>query len=548
MNRQTLTEHDRQYLKALCRASLYHLCVICGGFSHQGGNISPVIHREICRYAQDSTIKRKAFALGRSTRKTTVLHRWRAIHIWLNDPEARVMLGSQSMDVVRQSMTWIKGQLMGNEMLRWLFWEELGPIDEKWRFYHRFSNSEIELPRHGMWAEPTFFAISTGGAAQGKHFSHILLSDIIGQRELESTLEMESSILWFQNVQELLDNPESGEISMDLTFWNLGDAYINILDNYPEYRWWVTPALKAGDDLLDGLRKQYPNLTFVQHPEAEIGETNLPDIYDEKPPHKQVFPTEYYDRLKNNPSTARVFWTQHMNLPWHGESRENSFKVEWLRYYTLKSVENDTYIVCDDKEEVNVRDISWYGAIDPGGFASRGLKRSSRCAAVIAGQAPNSLKKFIAWVWAGRPESPTKLSDIILDANEKWRVRHWYLESIGSQEFIRKHLLEAADVKKKRIYILQTPKGESDLAEDAKLKRIGVLIEPCYLGQWHILRSMTPLISEYMAHPSGLTNDILDAWSWLQQLRFPVGNLANTMNEQNKKRYDNYLNRLIRRN
>ena len=545
-----LDESQRLYLKALCKRSLYHLCIICGGHVHQGGDISPITHRQLCEFSQDNLIPRKGIAMSRKLRKTTVFQRWKSIWAYLNDPEERILLGSQAIGLVTKSMIWIKQQFAQNEMLRWLFREELADLNKRWLDQHRYSNTEIEMPRRGMWAEATFTAIGVGGGSQGNHYTRILLTDIIGQKEMESQIEMESAMLWCDNTPELLIDGNKGEIQYDFTHWKTGDAYEYIQEKYSEFQWRIIPGLKCSEELLERAKRGHKNIVYVQHPDQAVGETNYPDVLDDDPHSptykKQLFPTEYFIEMRENPERERIFWSQMMNMPYMAESGNNSFRHDWLRWYRSEAAQigpgpqKRKFICSDDKEEFDPDLITWVGCIDPGGFSEMKMKKSSRCAAIIAGQAPNSNKKFVAWAWSGRPESPSRLMDVIFKANKDWRVRFWYIERIGAADYIFKDIKEEAEKRHEKLAIVGTPKDASSMSDNAKSTRITGLINPIWNGEYYFLPSMKELISEITSFP-GITMDLIDCLSWLNKLRFSGKAAATSTATINDRRYADTL-------
>ncbi len=550
-----MNEEHRLFLRALCKSSLYYMCFVCGGHLRQGGSISPITHRQLCDFSQNSKIPRKGIAMGRNLRKTTCFLRWKAIWLYLNDSEVRILLASETLPAIQLSMGWIKHQLLGNSMLRWLFWEELSGINKAWtnNKEHKWSNTEIELPRQGIYGEPTYYAMGVGAAAQGKHFTHLLISDIVGEKGLLSQTVMQTTILWTDNLSELLVNPvldsaDPSEIQFDFTHWKVGDAYEYIQDKYPDYEWRIVPALKCKDELIEHACRGHKNIVYIQHPDAGIGETNYPDVINEKD-GSQFFPTSGYEKLRDSPESERIFWNQHMNMPHMAEKGQNSFKFEWLEFFRIEKRDDprtgmpEKWFVCkDDSKEFAASQVPLYGIIDPGGFATTGLKKSSRCAALIGGQAIGSNKKFVPWSWSGRPESPSKMMDVIFAANKEWKPRCWYVETIAAQDYIYKDIREEAEHRGERLSISRTPKDESSMSESAKEKRITGLINPMFNGEIYLLDTHKNLISEITSFP-GITNDEVDCLSWLNKLKWS-GLIQNRFSDLNKKRYAEYLKNL----
>ena len=138
----------------------------------QGGDISPIVHKPICEFVSDDSIKRKGVAMPRKLRKTTICDRWFPIWCYLRDHEERILLGAETLDIASASMDWIKDTIIGNRLLRWCYPEIA--VSESWANKNKWSGVAINLPRDGTYAEPTIKALGVGGAGQSRHFTAYL--------------------------------------------------------------------------------------------------------------------------------------------------------------------------------------------------------------------------------------------------------------------------------------------------------------------------------------------------------------------------------------
>ena len=215
-----LTEADRVFMRELGLRSFFHFVKMFGLPVKQGADISAVTHRALCDFAQDDSIKRKGISLGRNLRKTTTFTRWMSIWRYLRDNEERILICAQSLDIARGSIGWIKKQLTQNTLLRWAY-PELQQINDNYANSkkHAFSDTEVELPRQGIYAEPTYRALGAGSALQGRHFTCLLPGTPVitskGVRPIES-IDTHNRVLshtgYFQIVTDTLAQEYSGKV------------------------------------------------------------------------------------------------------------------------------------------------------------------------------------------------------------------------------------------------------------------------------------------------------------------------------------------------
>jgi hypothetical protein len=358
---------------------------------------------------------------------------------------------------------------------------------------------------------------------------------------------MLDTILWCDNLDELLvephvDNPNASEIQIDFTHWAVGDAYEYLQDKYPNYQWLIVPAVKCKDDMIEAAQRGHKNIVYIQHPTQEIGETNFVDVVDEGT-GLQRFPTKFYEEMRSSPEKERIFWTQHQNMPHFSEAGTNPIKIENItnRFYRIEDRGDfgEWFITPDDKAEIPIEEIMFYGVIDPGGF-SLDIKHSSRWASLIAGRHTKSKKKFVRWTWAGRPKSTGDSLNPIFAAHKKYKPRTWKCEVIAAQKYIFTHIREVAAEKGVHIVVNEIEGDAASTSKDAKVKRIDGLVDPIADGEYYFLPDQKALIAELTSHPFGITNDLADALAWFQKY-YGGGRAKANIAEINKQRYQSYL-------
>jgi hypothetical protein len=479
-----------------CDKSLFYFIRDVGGaVPKQGGDISEYLHKPVCDRWQDRSSKRNATFMPRIWRKTT-MNRWRWLWEYLQDPEVTILVPSEKKETATSWVKALGNQILRNDRLRWLY-PELQVINQRYTKTHRWSGDALELPRIGDYPAPTISCTGIKGASQGGHFDICCPDDLVGEKGFESPVVMEDAFRWFDNIEELLNNPDynspdGSRVSLTGTHWGVGDLGIYIQREYPEYRWYITPCLK------DTRLEDTENVTWLQNDEADAGEVNWPE----------AFSTKHYVDMKANPQKEAVFYAQHMNCP-RDSTTLTKFDGAWLRFYKFETIGDDLFVVCeDDGQRFRVADFPLWGMIDPGGFAEMKLmKKGSRNAILIGGQPRDSVKKFVIETWAGRLKEPSKFLDKLFEMNDRRFVRGWMVETVGAQKYIFRDIQQEKKIRGKNLTILEMP---SDVSKGAKDSDILGLLQPMQNGEIYVHRSMKELIAEIREYPSGLTVDLVD--------------------------------------
>lgn len=505
-------EHKEEWFeeRTLCDASLFYFIKQIGGsVNRSGGDISEYLHKPICDFWQDRTIKRKAVYMPRNWKKSTCLTCWGNIYEYLQDNELRILVASQKEERASDWLDWMGGQILSNLRLRWLY-PELIVVDKKYKNKNKFSGKQIVLPRPWKYPDPTFRAIGIIGGAQGGHYDIVSPDDITSEKAMESDLILEDAMRWVDNMDELLleddlSKPDASEIRITGTHWAQGDIGCYIQNEYKEFQWKIVPALK--DEELEDTE----NIKWIQNPNADQGESNWPEM----------FPTETYKRKMNNPQKEMVFWTQDQNNPDKTGGGLNKYDLAWFRYFEIEERDEDKAIILldakgDPTDEVYLlKEVPKHGIIDPSHFAeTRSIKAGSRCAVFIAAQPYDTEKIIVLYAWAGKPKEPSDFLAQIYKADELFHPRLWHIETFGGQEFMYKFVRQYGRKEYWKIKITDLPK---DVGKDAKDRRIAEVLPTAESHKIYIHKKFRDLITEIKNWPSGLTKDLVDCLGWYHQ-------------------------------
>jgi len=516
---EQLPKKDKEpwlFERTACDTSFHYflISIIDPCFGTETPPASKDIHKPTSDFWQSPHFKRKATYKPRDWRKSTYYTMGSGLWEYLQNNEHRILFASQKEKRPSDWLLWIEKQVLNNKRLRWVY-PELQSITPAWKNDHKFSSTQCELPSKFVYPDPTFQVIGITGGAHGGHHTIIYCDDLVGEKGMESELVMLDACRWFDNVEELLvernpNKPNASEVRVVGTHWAKGDLGHYIQQKYPQYIWHVTPALK------DSSLKNQPHVKWIQNPNVGEFESNWPEAHD----------TQGYLDDMNNPEREMVFWSQLMNNPEGGGGGINKFSTEWIRYFYFEKREDGIYIICeDDKEEFKLAGIPLYGIIDPGGFAeTKMITKGSNNAILIGGQAPNSIKKFVVFTYAGKMREPSVFRNMVLDKHEEFAPRAWRIEIFGQQGYILRDIKEEAFKKKKTINIWECPQDScgfrtTDVHATAKDLRMQSILPALEQGEIFLHRSMKKLIAEMNAYPNIIGGcDLLDCLGWLNQL------------------------------
>ena len=219
--------------------------------------------------------------------------------------DIRLLLGHEAHAGSQRFLYEITGHFTGNSKLIALF-PECVPNPR----VQRINKSELELPRQGFWAEPTFDTIGVGGRSQGRHYDYIKLDDIFGDKARDSRVERLTLIDWFDNIQSFLVKLKTGHVDMIGTRWSVDDIYAHMMHVY-------------SDKLVKYIRR-------VEEFNPESGKA--------EPVFPEHFPPESLDILRKN---KRVWAAQYANDPHEGLAE---FDLAWKRFYSRTPIHPVTAI------------------------------------------------------------------------------------------------------------------------------------------------------------------------------------------------------------
>ena len=413
-------------LRARCKRDLFYLTHTVLGY----GRLSPNLHGHVCKHITDTADERfRIYLLPRNHFKTRILtigfvtqtvlpydaedaaydYEYRNGILTLNTkplshpaqlgPNARVLIAHESHQGAARYLYSITAQFTGNPMFMGLF-PELVPNNRK----QRINKWELELPRAGIYDEPTIDTIGVGARSQGRHYNLIDLDDIYGIEARDSEAVDLATKDWFDNIQAFFAVFMEDKWIMPGTRYRFDDVYNHAMENY------------------EGEVKVY---------KRSVEERNLKTGVMEP-----IFPEEVTSKslaiLKKN---TKVYDSQYLNDPALSGA---GFNLEDERLFYWKT--QNTLVAFDGKVSpvINIRDMDIVILIDPGkvtgGFIVTGTDSAFRIFTLVAlplsMPAPELVELLFRSVIRWQPRTVGFETDALQDVYVHWLVREMSLRGV----------------------------------------------------------------------------------------------------------------------
>jgi hypothetical protein len=359
--------------------------------------------------------------------------------------------------------------------------------------------SELSIEPHGI-----------GGTAVGKHFSHKILDDIIGEkavRSADSRAVMDSAIHWVDNSRPLERPAERGLELVNHTPWAYHDVYAHMC------RQWKGEYL---------VYKRH----ILEDPDGRADAINGKSIFPEKMSTRQAKKI-----LKRDPYVNSA---QYMCQPKPG--KETSFADEWFRYGKIVySGQEPIFRINNSNFDPEIYDIEVSTSEPPTQFIPLSWMSKAVIFDPIPGK-PSDLKKepnsFHGAVAVGKDPwgrrycfesqrfrcSPEEAFENVMSLLSKWKTQTLGMEDLS---FVYVYQALFRQLAQRRydwepIIIATEPKGRQ------KPERIlSNLQSSLETGYWYFNeKGTTEVIQEMSEHPHSQTMDCEDALAYTDEVIF----------------------------
>jgi predicted phage terminase large subunit-like protein len=339
-----LTAYAAQQLALKCKTDLYYLCKTVLGYA----KMEPHVHQELCDYTTsilpaaskvpespdfDPTKNLLLLLMPRGTFKSSVVTIGFTLQFILNEPNARILIDSETFGKSKAFLREIIDHLMNNDKYREIFKAIHGtyPYTKKSEM-KLWTDSEVILPcRNVPKKEPTISCAGIDVTKNGMHYDLIICDDLHSEKNVTNAEQIQQVVDHYKLAFSLLD-PGKPMIVIG-TRWHMLDLYQHIID----YEMEDFNVLKKSAYNLDG------SLFFPE-----------------------VLSTKELDKIKRRQGTG-IFSKQYLNEP---VSDENAvFRREYFQYKSW--------------EEVKGRPMNWYLSGDPSYFDPRGTSNYGDYATLV---------------------------------------------------------------------------------------------------------------------------------------------------------------------
>lgn len=459
--------------------------------------------------------RRLMMCVPRDTFKTTL--GTRSLVLWkaTKNPEYTFGIFNEAQDNVKKWLSAMR-QILESSKLYHVLWPERLPTGVHFQDTRNRSrswpwgDSGFLLVRESMnVSELTFEPFGIGGAHTGKHFTHKVYDDIIGEKSAESEAIMGDAVHFVDHGRAIERPSDNGCELINFTRWAYSDVYQHILNKWPnDYKVYHRALLENPD-------------------------TGEPDVVKGTSIFPERFPTDLCKKMYAD--DAFTFMSQRQCIPQAG--RETSFQVDWVRYFHMETsgggepcirilpkyydpTAMDSHLLEDsDGEEIAPNLVPLYQCdkallLDPAPSkkAERSAEPRARNALVMLAMDPWG-RIFTLQALPLR-EDPVTVMQAIVQMCVYWHCRKVGVESVNFSAVyaplwsrILKHEHPQLDLS----WIPLEPKGED---KDTRIRR---LVAPHKQGLWYYNQDADPdpgtdyAIQELLEYPHGSTRDLIDA-------------------------------------
>lgn len=318
---------------------------------------------------------------------------------WNLGPNVKLLLSHENRESASRFLFEIAEAFLSKPLMLALF-PECIPSKRK----QRINKWELELPRTTYHKEPTFDTIGAGGAAQGRHYHHIIMDDIIGEAARDSDTVMRTVLTWFDNVNALLTRVKYDGWDLVGTRWSYKDVYSHAISTYGVDLSRSVVRCMDHEEIEPGVAVAY------MRGNVERGEPVFPEEFD----------LDFFTRMRKNP---KVYAAQYANNPKEGGLTE--FRPEWLKYYNL----NEPWVYVFEGEgsrKENIWTMDRLILVDP----SMGENDKSDESAILV-TAVDSRKNIYVLECIKERLKPPELINLLFRLNQQWAPRLISIEKVA---------------------------------------------------------------------------------------------------------------------
>jgi hypothetical protein len=480
--------------------------------------LTPHLHFEMCQVLSrwgEPDWRRIMLMVPRGCFKTSIGSK--ALPLWIatKDPEATVGMFNAAHD---QSKSWVGAirSILEASHLYHRLWPHRLPrgitiqdrdkgltLPKSWHW----GDSGLRLVRESAAvSEDTFEPYGIGGASTGRHYSHRIMDDLIGEVAATSPLLIEDAIHFVDHARALEQPPNGGCELVCCTPWAYRDCYSHLLQKWgPEYQLYRR-------SLLENPR--------TGEPDTAEGESIFPEA---------ITTHQAREMHERDPF---VFSSQYQCIPRSG--RDTAFSREWLRPVQVVDLGEgelelripeehfDPRAVCSAVSEEDAPDrigYSWCDRallIDPAPTKKGEKTNEPRARTGLVVVALDPWGRYHTLQSVALREDPVTILESVVQLSRIWKFSKVGIEEVNFSSVYAPLWQQILHFKHPDVefrWVSLFTKGED------KDTRIRALMGPHREALWYYsLPDTRTVVQELLEYPNSETRDCLDAQAYFRQI------------------------------
>lgn len=482
-----------------CLTDFWEFCTVVLGYK----NLQP-FHKDLCEFVQGKRKYKRMILLPRGHLKSTMITVGYSLWRMAQEPSVRILIANATAPMADAFLRQIKSHLKKNDKFIELY-GDLSAGAEKW------SDSAIRLKmiRATDPKENSVTAFGIGGNLVSQHYDIMIFDDLVNRENIHTPERIADVLTFYQDAQDLVDDPLKTEQIMIGTRWHEADLYGTISDpSNPEFEDWRFMKREA----VEG------DYQIVKNPSTgrfEIEGGRI--LYDLK------YPREALNKLISSKGLSN-FSAQYLNNPI--PKGQSIFKYDFKPY-----------------EETDVRgwEFNTFITIDPTFYDPRTMrsKRLDYCGVVV--NKVNYMNDWYIVDLINERFSPSELIELMFELDSKYKPKTIGIEATNWQRILGYQAREK--MREKNHFLPITELKHSGVLAKSKTDRIQGL-EPRYASGsiYHNpnARHIVTLEDQLRRFPKSKHDDLMDALASQLEVAFPPRRRQMREDEDEKKSMISY--------
>lgn len=439
-------------------------------------------HFELCSFTQRWQRKKRLVLLPRGHLKSTIVTVAYSLWRLAQDQTIRILISNATAPMAEAFLRQIKAHIQYNKRFIELF-GNLHKQSEKW------SDGAIRLSQAEAYKakENTVTAFGIGGSLVSQHYDLMIFDDLVNRDNTHTQERIADVKTFYQDAQDLVDDPMKTEQIMIGTRWHEGDLYGDILDpeNPERIDWKVMKreAIEGDYQILKNDKGRY---------EIEGGTV----IYDK-------FPRIALNKLINSKGLSN-FSAQYLNDPVPAD--QATFKHEF-KYY--------------EPEDIKGWEFNNFIAVDPAFFDPAAVKKGDPDYTAFVVVRVNYVNDWYVVDCVNERMSPDEIINMMFELDTKYKPKTIGLETTSFQKILG--YTTRAKMKEKNHFLPITELSHAGRSAQSKFDRIQGL-EPRYatgtIFHNRQCRYINVLENQLKRFPRAKNDDLSDALASILEIAY----------------------------